>query len=345
MEQGRPTVKTVAERAGVSTASVSRVLNGLPTRPETIRRVEAAVAELSYAPTAAARSLKLGSSGQVACAFSDIGNPVYVEMITAIEQVVSEAGLRLVIHSTHADSDLEERIVRGLAMGYADGLIISPLRPTGRLVSILSACTHPVVAIGNLSSRADVDAVRVDSRQAVGMVLDHLTESGARRIGFVNGPRDTSPGQIRAKAFRDHQVAQGCSESEIDSRMVSGTEFTRAAGLVATEELLTRGRFDAVFCATDTLAGGALRVLTEAGFSVPQDILVASIDDTELAQLTTPRLTSASLRAAERGAIAARLLLDRLSGAADGPARRRILRPELAIRESSRRESPPGGKP
>lgn len=344
MEQLRPTVKTVAERAGVSTASVSRVLNGLPARPETVRRVEAAVAELSYAPTAAARSLKLGSSGQVACAFSDIGNPVYVEMITAIEQVVSEAGLRLVIHSTHADSELEERIVRGLAMGYADGLIISPLRPTGRLVSLLSGSTHPVVAIGNLSSRADVDAVRVDSRAAVTLVLDHLVAAGASRIGFVNGPADTSPGQIRAKAFRDHQRRQGIDAAELETRMVNGTDFTRTAGLAATEELLGRGRFDAVFCATDTLAGGALRVLAESGLSVPGDVLVASIDNTELAELTTPRLTSASLRAAERGAIAARLLLERLSGAADGPARRRSVRPELTIRESSRTESNPGRK-
>lgn len=346
LDAGRPTVKTVAERAGVSTASVSRVLNGFSARPETRRRVEQAVAELAYSPDAAARSLKLGSSGQVACALADIGNPVYVEMITAIEEVVSRAGLRLVIHSTHSDAEAEEKIVRGLGRGYADGLIISPLRPTDRLVALLAASQQPVVAVGNISPRADVDTVRVDSRAAVGIAMTHLYASGARRIVMVNGPQDTSPGRIRGRAFADElRRRHHLAESTITARIQHAPDFTRAGGLIAINELIShqhrdRGRIDAVLCANDTLATGVLRGLHAAGISVPGDVLVASIDDTELCELTTPRLTSVSLRAAERGAIAADLLLDRL-GDPELPARarRRSVRPELVVRESSHREA------
>ncbi|NNG20456.1 LacI family DNA-binding transcriptional regulator [Naumannella sp. ID2617S] len=326
-------MKTVAERAGVSIASVSRVLNGLSARPETVARVEAAVAELRYAPAAAARSLKLGSSGQIACAFADIGNPVYVAMIDAIEREVAGAGLRLVIHSTHSDAEVEEQVVRGLAMGYADGLVISPLRPTDRLVSLLSASTAPVVVIGNISARADVDTVRVDSRLAVRTAISHLAELGRRRIGFLNGPADTSPGRIRLDAFRNARRGAESAKT-IDRRFVNAEEFDHDSGLAAARSLLATEELDALLCATDTLAIGAARAISEAGLRIPDDIALASIDDTPLARMCTPQLTSVSLRAAERGAIAAQLLLARLRDPAM-PSRKRSLRPELMVREST----------
>ncbi|GAB3709040.1 LacI family DNA-binding transcriptional regulator [Mariniluteicoccus flavus] len=333
-DSNRVTVKTVAERAGVSIASVSRVLNGLSARPDTVARVEAAVAELRYTPVAAARSLKLGSSGQIACAFADIGNPVYVAMIRAIEREVARAGLRLVIHATHSDPLAEEQVVRGLAMGYADGLVISPLRPTDRLVSLLSASTSPVVVIGNIAAKADVDTVRVDSRQAVRLAVAHLADLGRRRIGFVNGPVDTTPGRIRREAFRAARLAAGDVPEEVDRLIVTGPEFDDDSGFAATRELLARADVDALLCATDTLAVGAARALREAGLSVPDDVALASIDDTPLARLCTPQLTSVSLKAEERGAIAATMLLARLAEPTM-PTRRRSLRPELVVREST----------
>ncbi len=123
-----PTITTIAERAGVSIASVSRVLNGLPTREETVRRVLAAADELGYVPNAVARSLKSRRTLQVAFAMADIGNPVYVAMIRQIQPVLKAAGYRLVLHSTDADVAEEIDVLRSLGERYADGMIMSPLR-------------------------------------------------------------------------------------------------------------------------------------------------------------------------------------------------------------------------
>lgn len=342
MDDGsRVTVKTVAERAGVSTASVSRVLNGLSARPGTVAAVERAVAELEYAPAAAARSLKLGSSGQIAVAVPDIGNPVYVAMLTAIERVAAEAGLRLVIHATHSDAELEETIVRGLAMGYADGLVICPLRPTDRLISLIAATKQPVVVIGNIAARAEVDTVRVDSRQAVRMAVEHLEEGGCQRIAFVNGPVDTSPGRIRFGAFEKARRGSLGDAAEASQLIVHADEFDLENGYRAARELLTTTEFDGLLCATDTLALGALRALREAGRSVPTDVAVASIDDTPLTRVAFPQLTSVSLKASDRGSIAARLMLERLAEPGR-PSKRRSVRPELRVREST--ASPTGGE-
>ena len=126
----RPTVVEVARRAGVSIASVSRVLNGIPARPETEERVRTAVAELGYVPDATGRSLKLGRTLQIAFAVDALDNPVYAEMMRGVEAGLSGSGARLLVSSTgHEVADLLA-VVESLSRGYADGLIISPLRRT-----------------------------------------------------------------------------------------------------------------------------------------------------------------------------------------------------------------------
>ncbi|MEP6796508.1 MAG: LacI family DNA-binding transcriptional regulator [Lapillicoccus sp.] len=338
----RPTVVEVAERAGVSIASVSRVLNGKSARPDTADRVRAAVAELGYVPDATGRALKLGSTLQVAFAVDDVGNPVYTEMMQGVEEGLAGSGGRLLVASTgHDPSDLLA-LVDSLSRGYADALIISPLRRSPELVAALVALPVPVVVIGQVGEGVPLDIVRTDSRRGVVMAHTHLVETGRRRIVFVNGPTDTAPGQARLEGFEE-----ACAATGLVGETVQVDGFTVAAGEAAWAEVDALGRRhrpDAVIAANDLLAFGVMRGALNAGRLVPRQLAVVGIDDTQFARVFSPSLTSVSLGARQRGRIAAGLLLDRI--ATPGIAfRTALVAPRLVVRESSAPTSSPATTP
>ncbi|MEV0973787.1 LacI family DNA-binding transcriptional regulator [Microtetraspora glauca] len=327
-----PTINTIARRAGVSIASVSRVLNGLPTREETVRRVLSAAEELGYVPNSVARSLKNRRTNQVAFAMADIGNPVYLAMVREIQPVLRAAGYRLLLHSTDADVADELDVLRGLGERYVDGLIMSPLRVTDEHLRALAAARAPVVVIGSVPEETGVDNVRADSRTGVRLALDHLYGLGRRRIAFVNGPPDTVPGAARAAAYREALDALGLP---YDENLVEVGDFYRAEGATAVRALLDRAAdVDALMCANDLIALGALDVLRRAGRRVPEDVAVVGMDDTYLAGVAWPALTSVSLGSERRGRAAAELLLDRLE---NGQRQARVVtvEPRLAVRAST----------
>lgn len=322
---------TIAELAGVSIASVSRVLNGLPTREETVERVMAAADELGYVPNSVARSLKSRRTYQLAFAIADIGNPVYLAMVREMQPVLKAAGYRLILHSTDADAADELDVLRRLGERYVDGLIISPLRMTPEHVTAIEQARAPIVVIGSIPEGTAVDNVRTDSRTGVKLAIDHLHGLGRRRIGLLNGPLDTVPGAARGQAYVDALAAHGLP---YDEALVEVGDFYRAQGRDAARRLLGRARPDALMCANDLIALGALDVLRETGLRVPEDVALVGMDDTDLATVAWPPLTSVSLGSAERGRRAVQLLLDRLE---DGDAEPRAVtvEPRLVVRAST----------
>jgi len=331
-----PTITTIAERAGVSIASVSRVLNGLPTRQETVRKVMAAADELGYVRNAVARSLKSRVTHQVAFAMADIGNPAYLAMLRQIQPVLKAAGYRLVLHSTDAVAADEIDVLHSLGERYVDGLIMSPLRVTDQHLRMLASARAPVVIIGSVPAGTRVDNVRADSRTGVKLAIGHLHSLGRRRIGLVNGPLDTVPGAARGAAYREALAERGLP---YDEELVEIGDFYRAEGAKAVATLLARRPdLDALMCANDLIALGALDVLRAAGRRVPRDVAVAGMDDTDLAAASWPSLTSVSLGSAERGRAAAELLLDRLQHGEREP-RLVTVPPRLVVRASTAGES------
>ncbi|WP_432877129.1 LacI family DNA-binding transcriptional regulator [Kribbella sp. CA-245084] len=326
----RPTIAGVARAAGVSVASVSRVLNGLPATEEMVERVQRAVQELGYVPDARARSLKVGRTFQLTLAVADVGNPVYVTMMRAVEEVVSAAGYRLVVTTTGPDVVDEVALVRGMARGYADGLLISPIRVDEDLVKSIRECEVPVVVAGNVPAKAGVDTVRANSPKGMLLAVEHLVAQGRRRIAFLNGPADTVPGGARAKGFTDALKTHGLEPIAL----AEATDFTFAAGRAAAPDLLTAGGFDAVICANDLLAVGLMHELAAVGLDVPGDVAVVGMDDSELAEQCFPTLTSVNLGSAERGRRAAELLLARIEDN-DRTPRRIVVQPSLSIRRST----------
>jgi LacI family transcriptional regulator len=302
----------------------------LPATEEMVERVQRAVEQHGYVPDARARSLKVGRTFQLTLAVADVGNPVYVTMMRAVEEVVSAAGYRLVVTTTGPEVVDEVALVRGMARGYADGLVISPIRVDDDLIKSIRECEVPVVVAGNVPAKAGVDTVRANSPKGILLAIEHLIAQGRKEIAFVNGPADTVPGTARAKGFADAlKQFKLRSAGEIEA-----ADFTFAAGRAAGKKLFAKNRPGAVLCANDLLAVGVMHELAGYGLDVPGDVAVVGMDDSELAEQCFPPLTSVNLGSAERGRRAAELLLARIEDNTRTP-RRIVVQPSLSVRRST----------
>jgi len=328
MTSTRATLMQVAERAGVSLASTSRALHGTGASPAMIERVRAAAEELGYSPDAIGRSLRMKKTFQIAFAVADIGNPVYVEMMRAIHEVLDPHGYRVVVMSTGDTSTSTTELVRSLNSGFVDGMIVSPLRTDDRLIREIAGTPVPVVVIGRALGEHGISSVSTDSAGGIGQAVRHLCDLGRSRLGFLNGPLDTTPGEARQRGF-DAVAGEGHA-------VQIAADFTVAAGLAGARRLLASApeRLDAIVAANDLLAIGAIHAIRELGLSVPDDIAVTGMDDTELGRVFHPTLTSVSLGSTERGRAAAQIMLD-LADDGDHDARHITVGPELIVRGST----------
>jgi LacI family transcriptional regulator len=294
--------------------------------------VTAAAEAVGYVPNAAARSLRSRRTGQIAFAMPDVANPVYTTMVGSIQDVARAGGWRLMLHSTGAEREDELAILRDLKRRFVDGLILCSLRLTEEHEFELARAAAPVVVIGRPSRGTVVDTVRANSRKGAGEAVRHLFAVGRRRIAFVNGPPETAPGSSRRLGYFDGLRACGIERDE--ALIEVAADFMVEPGRQAAERLLARVRPDAIFCANDLLAVGALAALRAANLDVPGDVSVVGMDNTVLSELTWPALTTIDLGSAERARIAAELLLKRI----EHPARkvRSVgVEPRLVVRASS----------
>jgi LacI family transcriptional regulator len=332
IQDATPTLATVARLANVSLASASRVLNGIKTNPETLRRVTEAASAVGYVPNAAARTLRSRRTGQIAFAMPELANPVYTSMVGSIARVARESGSRLILHSTDADVGDELSFIEDLKQRFVDGLILVSIDFTSKHAAAIAGAAVPVALLGNPPVGTKVDTVRANSSHGATEAVKHLYECGRRRIAFLNGPEHTAPGSARRRGYL-HGL-RACRLERDDELVEVGADFTIEAGRDAAERLLDRSRPDAIFCANDPIAIGALSALRERGLEVPRDVALVGMDDTTLACVTTPTLTSVDLGGAERARIAAELLLARI----EQPKRRvrtLAVEPKLVVRESS----------
>ncbi|SEF83971.1 transcriptional regulator, LacI family [Saccharopolyspora kobensis] len=333
MTSTRATLLQVAERAGVSLASTSRALHGTGASKAMVERVRAAAAELGYSVDAIGRSLRMKKTFQIAFAIADIGNPVYVEMMRGIHEVLAPHGFRVVVMTTGDTADSAADLVRSLNSGFVDGMILVPLRTDDRLIAEIQQAPVPVVVIGRAMSDHGVSSVSTDSAAGIGAAVEHVRSCGRRRIGFLNGPLDTTPGTARQRGF---DAAAGGFE-HVETEIAD--DFTVSAGLAAARRLFARAsgpaeQLDAVVAANDLLAIGAIRAAREFGLAVPGDVAMTGMDDTELGRVFLPSLTSVSLGSTERGRAAAELVLG-LTDDPGQPARQVAVGPELIVREST----------
>ncbi|UUT34623.1 LacI family DNA-binding transcriptional regulator [Microbacterium elymi] len=333
----RPTLHQVAAAAGVSIASASRALSGGVASPRTIAKVRAAARELGYFPDATARALRTGAPRRITFAVDDIGNPNYVAMLRAIEAEVGHGGPSVSVTST-GSSDQAVELVRHAATA-ADGIIISPIRVNDRLRRAITNSPIPVVVIGSLGEDAPVDVVHVDSAKGIGTAVAHVAALGRRNLVFLNGPLDTNPGSSRERGFYRAIRTGGldpdrCRQVLADDFTVSAARKTAAHLFAGWQRRRAVDRPDAVIAANDLMAIGAMNAATDAGLRIPDDVMFTGVDDTEIAAVYNPSLTSVSLEAAQRGRLAAQLLLERFEEPHRAPHLVSV-EPRLVVRRST----------
>jgi LacI family transcriptional regulator len=326
-----PTLTTVAELADVSIASASRALNGVRTRPETLARVTAAAETVGYVPNAAARSLRSRRTGQIAFAMPDVANPVYTTMVSAIQQVVSANGMRLMLHSTGDDRADELALLADLKRRFVDGLILCSLHFTDAHAKAVANAAVPVAVIGSPTRGAAVDTVRANSRRGAAEAVRHLQRLGRKRVAFINGPEKSTPGKARRLGYLDGLRTAGLERDE--DLLEVAEDFMLEPGRGAAGRLLERARPDGIVCANDLLALGALTAVRSSSLRVHEDIALVGMDNTPLAEVTWPPLTSVELGSYERARIAAELLLARIERPGRRP-RTVTVEPRLVVRSS-----------
>jgi LacI family transcriptional regulator len=337
----RPTIRDVAERAGVHPATASRALNpALPGRitETTARRVARAARELGYRADPAARSLRTRRSGFVGVVVPDLTNPVLPPIVRGIEEVLWQAGLACLLADTDNRPEREAALVDELRARRCEGLIVATATRTSPTVAGLAGAELPAVLVTRETDDRSLPLVAGDDAAGVAADVGHLVELGHERVAHVTGPRDLSTTARREAAFRAALAQHGLAG---EPAVVHGDAFTVPAGRRAAAELLRARRdFSAILAGNDMIALGCYEALAEAGLRCPGDVSVAGHNDMPLMAQVSPPLTTVAIPQQRIGAEAARMLLALLAGD-DGASRRVLLPTELVVRGST---SPPAGR-
>ena len=337
------TLVEVARVAGVSRATVSRVVNGSPkVSPDVRRTVERAIDRLGYVPNRAARSLVTRRSDSIAVVITEpasrlFNDPFFPRLIRGVSAALAARDLQLVLLMPDDEVD-ERRTVRYLTAGHVDGVILVSLHGDDPLPSQLAARNIPVVVLARPPHGVDVNYVDADNRDGARRATVHLIDGGRRRIATITGPTDMVAGIDRLAGYRD---ALADADLTIDPDLIASGDFTHAGGAAAMDRLLAaRPDLDAVFCASDLMAVGALGSLQAAGRRVPEDVAIVGYDDSPIATATRPALTSVRQPIEEMGREMVHLLTETLDQT-DRIPRRVVLATELIARASSARRAMP----
>ncbi|MFD7668534.1 LacI family DNA-binding transcriptional regulator [Streptomyces sp. NPDC059788] len=338
---GRPTLEAVAARAGVSRATVSRVVNGgAGVRDEVRERVRRAVTDLGYVPNSAARSLVTRRTGAVAVVIAEpesrvFADPFFGRQLRGVSRALSAADVQLLLllQETRADFD---RIGRYLSAGHVDGVLMFSLHRDDPLPAMAEASGLPTVYGGRPGWAGAEHALYVDTdnRDGARQAVRHLRARGRRRIAVITGPLDQTSAQDRLDGYRD-----ALAPAAADPRLIADGGFTAPGGERAMAGLLAAAPdLDGVFVCSDLMASGALRTLRAHGRRVPEDVGVVGYDDLDPAAWTDPPLTTVRQDVEEMGGLMARLLLRRMEAGPD--AARDGLSPvvtaaTLVVRESA----------
>ena len=336
MRKATPTIYDVARLAGVSTATVSRALNGTgQIAPATQRAIDDAVAQLGYRPNTAARSLVTRSSQTIAVLLPEITNPFYAELVSGVQERALEAGHTLLLCTTESDPDREDEYLRLLRAKQVDGVLVDGLvLPPPRITRFVREGL-PIVCLDRDIDSKLVPLVQVDNRLGARLATEHLLSLGHRRVAHVTGATELRISEERVAGYRDAHNAFGYA---VDPELLAVGGFTEEGGHRATLELLEDAEypFTAVFAANDLSALGVLSALAESGRRVPEDVSVVGFDDLRLSRYTTPPLTTVHQPAAEIARHATGLLLE-LAAGRPVEQMRTLLEPELIVRASTAR--------
>jgi LacI family transcriptional regulator len=328
------TIRDVAQRAKVSTATVSAVVNDSAyVSPELRARVLAAIGELNYTPSLAARSLKHGRSQLIALVVADLANPFFAKLVWAAEAAVAAWGYSLVLFNSDEKPENERRILARIRMLSCDGIILVP-------VDITSASPQrdmegepiPTVLFGRTVEESKTDTITIDNVSAAWQVTNYLLDLGHTRIGTITGPLHLTTGRGRLDGMLQAMQARGLSPA---ANHIRPGEFREDTAYSVARELLTQpDPPTALYIANGVMALGVMRALADLGLKCPDDISIASTDTIPGIGGLRPRLTRTEHPVTDMTNEALRLLIDRINRGSTADPRNIVFQPSLVVGES-----------
>ena len=337
------TLKDVAQRCGVSTATVSAVVNGAPWVSDLTRgRVQRAVDQMRYRPNQFARGLKTRRGYAVGVIVSDLTNPFFTEVVRSLGHALREDGWALFLCDSDHRFDLGDGNLRRLIDGHVVALVLigDSVREETVQRYIARKGHVPIVAIERDYDIEGVNRLLVDSEHGAHTATRHLIAQGYRRIAMIGGPRQGAGSATygREQRYLGYRRALADAGLKPDPKLLAEGNFRYAGGQEAMRRLLAgRQRPEAVFAANDMMAFGAVSVIHEAGLRVPDDIAVVGFDDVPSAALTSPGLTTIAMPKIDLGAAAAAIIGRHIAAPARAETVRRTFGAELVVRQSSLR--------
>jgi LacI family transcriptional regulator len=327
------TLKDVARRSGVSTMTVSRVINGSGyASPEARARVRQAIAELGYVPNVLARHLRVRKTRTLALIMSDITNPFFTTLARGVEDVAAANGFAVIFCNTDESESEEIDYLRMVIGRQITGVLLVPAGDAREPLALLAAHGVPVVVLDRRAP-AWVDQVRSDSEDGAYQLVDHLISLGHRRIALLTGRTSISTAADREAGYRRALEARGVAS---DPQLIRCDGFSLNCGYeMAAQVLALTPRPTALFAANSFIAFGALRAIQEAGLRVPEDVSLVCFDDLPSDWLIDPFLTVAVQDAAGIGRRGAELILERLENPETHTPRSIVLPVQLTVRRSA----------
>ena len=343
------TLKDVAQHAGVSYQTVSKVLNSqIQVTPETRARIEAAVKHLGYRPNTAARSLRTQATYLIGYSFKpNVHNKPYSILEIFLQSIVRTAqayGYHIMLFPWQDDENIAHPYQELITANRVDGFILSDVGFDDPRILLLQNQKFPFVAFGRSSSQPDYAYVDVDGRAGIRLVVEHFVASGHQKIAILAWPEFSRVGAARLNGYYEAMQDAGLSVDPAWVRRGEGTLEAAYANTLSLLDLPAERRPTAIVTLVDSMALGAVHAIQERGYLVGQEIGVTGFDDTPLSQHVRPSLTTLRQPVEQVGTLSVELLMNILS--ADQPAQSQfLLSPELIIRESSLRQSEPSPVP
>src|SRR6266478_9750428 len=328
-------IREIAKRAKVSTATVSRAINRVPSvNPQLAKRVWSVVEELGYYPNTQARALVSGRSRMFGLVISEITNPFFPEIIHVFENIAVQHGYEILLASTGNDPKLMETSVRRMIESRVEGVAIMTFGMEEVLLEDLKLRKVPLVFVDVGPPRPRVSNIRIDYLHGIRQAVQHLAAMRHEKIAFITGPLRLKSSVARRQAFlRSMQEIS----LESDPALIVEGDHTMEGGMAAFRRLLNGpGQPTAVLCSNDMTAIGVMRESHDAGISVPRDLSVVGFDDIRLAQFVLPPLTTVQMSQSELARLAFNALLAEVERETPAPnGTEYVLKTSLVLREST----------
>ena len=333
MSRQRVTIDDVADLAGVSYQTVSRVINDRPDVSDATReRIQKIIDETGYRPSHIARSLATARTATIGLVVPDISNPFFSVIARGAEQAVSQRGYTILLSSTSEEVSREVEVLHMLHERYVDGVIVCGFRQEDAALRETLSQFNAVVLLNRRIEGEAFPAVLVDDVLGGYLVTRHLLQMGHTAVGFLAGPANSFSGAGRLQGYRQALTEAGITPGE---GWVKACTPTYGHGQEAARQLLeTHPQLSALFCYNDLVALGALRGCAAVGRSVPEDIAIAGFDDIMLAGVVTPALTTCHVPREEMGRLAVSMLLSCIENESNNCSEV-VVKPELIVRAST----------